>query len=81
LAAAVAGVVLAPDGNTVAGATVALSAPDVPARIITSADDGTFLLRDLSSGSYTVRTTSPSFAPDEESKLFFGWAHVQRAPP
>jgi hypothetical protein len=64
---AVAGVVLAPDGTPVAGATVALSAPDAPARIITSADDGTFLLRDLPSGSYTVRTTSPSFAPDEES--------------
>jgi hypothetical protein len=66
-AGGVAGVVLAPDGNPVAGATVALSAPDAPARIITSADDGTFLVRDLPSGSYTVRTTSPSFAPEEES--------------
>jgi hypothetical protein len=66
-AGAVAGVVLAPDGNPVAGVTVALSAPDAPAPIITSADDGTFLLRDLPSGSYTVRTTSASFAPDEES--------------
>ena len=64
---AVAGVVLAPDGNPVASATLDLFAPDAPARIITSADDGTFLLRDLPSGSYTVRTTSPSFAPDEES--------------
>jgi hypothetical protein len=66
-ARAVAGVVLAPDGNPVASATVALSALDAPTRLITSADDGTFLLRDLPSGSYTIRTTSPSFAPDEES--------------
>ncbi|HEY1501209.1 MAG TPA: TonB-dependent receptor [Acidobacteriaceae bacterium] len=66
-AGAVAGVVLSPDGNRVAGATVTLSAPDGPAHIVTSADDGTFLLRDLASGSYTVKTTSPSFAPDEES--------------
>jgi hypothetical protein len=66
-AGAVAGVVLAPDGNPVAGATVALSAPDTPVRSTTSAGDGTFLLSDLPSGSYTVRTTSPSFAPDEES--------------
>jgi Outer membrane receptor proteins, mostly Fe transport len=66
-AGAVAGVVLAPDGNPVAAATVTLSPPDAPARTITSADDGTFLLRDLPSGSYTIRTTSPSFAPDEES--------------
>lgn len=56
-----------PNGNPVAGATVALSASDAPARIITSADDGTFLLCDLPSGRYTVTTTSPSFAPDEES--------------
>jgi hypothetical protein len=63
----IAGVVLAPNGNPVAGATVALSAADAPARTITSADDGTFLLHDLPSGSYTVRTTSPCFAPDEES--------------
>jgi hypothetical protein len=66
-AGAVAGVVLAPDGNPVAGAMVTLSLPDAPARITISAEDGTFLLRDLQSGSYGVRTTSPSFAPDHES--------------
>ena len=66
-AGTVAGVVLAPDGNPVAGAPVAISAPDAPVRITTSADDGTFLVRDLPSGNYVVRTKSPSFAPDEES--------------
>jgi hypothetical protein len=64
---AVAGVVLALDGNPVAGATVAISAPDAQARITTSADDGTFLVHDLPSGSYTVRTTSRFFAPDQVS--------------
>lgn len=60
---AVAGVVLAPDGSPVAGATIALSAPDVPAHIVTSTDDGRFLLRDVASGSYTIKTTVASFAP------------------
>ncbi|GGG73200.1 TonB-dependent receptor [Edaphobacter dinghuensis] len=66
-AGAVTGVVLAPNGSPVAGATVTISAPDAPARIVKSADDGTFLLRDLSSGDYTVKTTSPSFVSDVES--------------
>lgn len=66
-AGAVAGVVLAPDGNPVAGATVALSTPDAPTRTVTSADDGSFLLRGLASGGYTIKTTAASFAPDEET--------------
>ena len=66
-AGAIAGTIVAPDGNPIAGATVTLSAPDTPARTITSSEDGAFLFRDLPSGSYTVRTTLSSFAPDEES--------------
>jgi len=66
-AGAIAGAVFAPDGNPVAGATVALSAPDAPVRIVTSADDGSFLLRDLPTGSYTIKTTAASFAPDQET--------------
>lgn len=62
----VAGVVLAPDGNPVAGAMIDLSAPDAPVRTLTSADDGSFLFRDLPSGSYTVKTTSPFFEPHED---------------
>lgn len=63
----VAGVIVGPDGSPVAGATLALSAPDAPARTTTSADDGSFLLRDLASGGYTIKTTAASFAPDEET--------------
>jgi len=66
-AGAIAGTIVAPDGNPIAGTTVTLSAPDTPARTITSSEDGAFLFRDLPSGSYTVRTTLSSFAPDEES--------------
>jgi len=66
-AGAVAGVVVSPDGNPVAGATVALSPPDAPVRVVASADDGSFLLRDLPSGSYIIKTTASSFAQDKET--------------
>ncbi len=65
-AGAVAGAVLGPNGNLVAGATIVLSAPDAPARTVTSAGDGSFLLRDLPSGGYTIKTTAASFVQDEE---------------
>lgn len=61
-AGVIAGVVLAPDGIPIISATVTLSAPDVSPRMTTSADDGTFLLRDLPSGDYTVAVTAASFA-------------------
>jgi len=64
---AIAGTVIAPDGIPVAAASMTLFAADAPARVITNASDGTFFIRDLPSGSYTVRVTSPSFAADEES--------------
>lgn len=66
-AGAVSGVVRSADGKPVKGAFVTLSVTDAPARTVVSADDGTFLIRDLPSGSYTVKTTSPSFVPDQES--------------
>lgn len=66
-AGVVAGVIVGPDGSPVAGATVALSAFDAPTHTTASADDGSFLLRDLASGSYTIKTTAASFAPDEET--------------
>ncbi|HEY6375735.1 MAG TPA: carboxypeptidase-like regulatory domain-containing protein [Edaphobacter sp.] len=65
-AGAVAGTVRAPDGSAIPGASVTLSATDAPARMSISSGDGNFLIRDLPSGSYTIRVTSPSFASDEE---------------
>ena len=64
---AIAGIVTDPAGAPVADASVTVFAADSPARNITTASDGTFLLRDLPSASYTVRTKSPFFAPDEKS--------------
>ena len=66
-AGVVAGVIVGPDGSPVAGATVALSAFDAPVRTTTSADDGSFLFRDLASGGYTIKITAASFAQDEET--------------
>ena len=66
-AGAVAGVVLAPDGGPVAGATIALFAPDTQTRTLTSAGDGSFLFRDLPSGGYTIKTTASSFAQNEQT--------------
>jgi hypothetical protein len=64
---AIAGIVLGPDGDPIAHATVTLVAPDTPPLTVISADDGTFFIHDLPSGTYTVRTTSASFAQNEES--------------
>lgn len=66
-AGAVAGVVLGPDGKPLPGATVTIFAPDTAPRTTASAEDGGFLFRDLPSGGYIVRTTSPSFASEQQS--------------
>src|SRR5437870_820976 len=66
-AGAVAGTLVAPDGTPITRASVTLSAPGTQERSSTSANDGTFVIRDLPSGSYTVRVTSVSFAPEEKT--------------
>lgn len=63
---AIAGTVLAPDGQPVAGFAVTLAGMDAPKRTISGAQDGTFVARDVPSGTYTVRVTAPSFAPSEQ---------------
>ena len=64
-AGVVAGVIVGPDGNPVAGAAVVVSSPDAPVRTAISAGDGSFLFRDLPSGGYTIKTTAASFAQNE----------------
>jgi hypothetical protein len=66
---AVSGTVIAPDGNPVSGVTVTLSGIDGPAHTVTSAADGSFLVKELSSGSYTLKATSTGFASHEESSV------------
>jgi outer membrane receptor protein involved in Fe transport len=61
------GTVIGPDGVAVANASINLSETDAPSRVTTNAGDGTFLIRNLPSGSYVVRVTVPTFAPHEEA--------------
>jgi outer membrane receptor protein involved in Fe transport len=64
---AIEGTVVGPDGIPVANASITLSVTDAPTRAITDASNGTFSLRDLPSGIYSVRITAPTFAPHEET--------------
>ena len=63
------GTVLAPDGNPLFGAVVTLSGVDGPAHTVFSAADGSFTVKELLSGSYTLKATSAGFAPHEESSV------------
>jgi hypothetical protein len=63
------GTVIAPDGNPVYGAVVTLSGIDSPAHTVSSATDGSFQVKELPSGSYTLKATSAGFAVHEESSV------------
>jgi hypothetical protein len=65
----VSGTVIAPDGNPIPGAVVTLFGIDSPAHTVSSAADGSFLVKELSSGSYALKATSAGFAPHEESSV------------
>lgn len=65
----VSGTVIAPDGNPVSGAVVTLSGIEGPAHTVTSAQDGSFLIKELPSGTYTLKATSPGFAVHDESSV------------
>jgi Carboxypeptidase regulatory-like domain len=65
----VSGTVIAPDGNPVPGAVVTLSGIDGPSHKVSSAADGSFLVKELPSGSYTLKATSAGFAPHEQSSV------------
>jgi hypothetical protein len=64
------GTVIAPDGNPVFGAVVTLSGMDSPAHTVSSAADGSFLVKELPSGSYTLKATFAGFDPHEQSSVF-----------
>ncbi|MBS1800077.1 MAG: TonB-dependent receptor [Acidobacteria bacterium] len=63
------GTVSALDGNPVSGATVTLASMDGPAHTASSSADGSFLIKELPSGSYTLRAVSAGFAAHEESPV------------
>src|SRR6266851_478019 len=61
--------VFAPDGNPVSDAVVTLSGIDGPAHTVSSAADGSFLIKELPSGSYTLKAAAAGFAPHDESPV------------
>lgn len=63
------GTVIAPDGTPVSAATVTLTGTDRPALTVSVGADGTFLLKELQSGSYALKATAAGFAPHEESAI------------
>ena len=65
----VSGTVIAPDGNPVSDALVTVSGIDGPVHTVSCAADGSFLVKELPSGSYTLKATSAGFAPHEESSV------------
>lgn len=66
---AMSGTVLAPDGIAIAGATVNVSSADTPPHSVSTETDGSFSIRELASGSYSVRVTAPGFAPTVQSAV------------
>ena len=63
------GTVVAPDGSAVSVALVALSGIDGPLHSVSTSEDGSFLLKELPSGSYALKVTSPGFAVYEQSSV------------
>jgi outer membrane receptor protein involved in Fe transport len=66
---AVAGTVVAPDGGAASAAVVTLSGADGPRYSASTSEDGSFLLKELPSGSYALKVTSPGFAVYEQSSV------------
>jgi len=66
---AVAGTVVAPDGGAASTAVVTLSGADGPRYSASTSEDGSFLLKELPSGSYALKVTSPGFAVYEQSSV------------
>jgi hypothetical protein len=61
--------VIAPDGAVIAAAHIVLIAPDSTPREATAAADGSFNLRDLPSGSFTIRVSADGFSTLERSSV------------
>jgi hypothetical protein len=62
----VTGTITSPDGVPVAGASVGLTGVDGPSHTISTSAEGSFLLKELPSGTYTLKVTSPGFAPFDQ---------------
>jgi Carboxypeptidase regulatory-like domain len=65
----VTGTVAAADGNAIPNAVVVLSAADGPEHKTLTSADGSFLVKELPSGGYTLKVSSVGFALYEQSSL------------
>src|SRR5437868_1904961 len=65
----ISGSVTAPDGTAVVDAKITLSGMDAPARSVASEADGTFSIKELPSGTYSLNVTSAGFAPFQQQAL------------
>lgn len=65
----VTGTVVAPDGSPVSAAAVTLSGFDGPVHSVSTSEDGSFLLKELPSGAYSLKIASPGFASFEQSSV------------
>lgn len=66
---AISGIVTASDGTPLPAAGIILSGLDGAVRSTSTSNDGTFSLKDLPSGSYTLKATSPGFAAYTQSSV------------
>jgi hypothetical protein len=62
----VVGIVTDPGGSPVSTATITLPGLDGPVHSASTSEDGSFLLRELPSGTYTLKIASPGFAVYEQ---------------
>jgi hypothetical protein len=66
---AVSGVVTGPDDSLILTATIVLMSSDGSTRTTSTSPEGAFSLSDLPSGTYTLKATSPGFAPYTQSSV------------
>jgi hypothetical protein len=74
----VTGTVAASDGNAIPHAIVVLSASDGPEHKTLTSADGSFLVRELSSGGYTLKVFSAGFAFYEQSSVIVATGRTTR---
>jgi hypothetical protein len=65
----VAGLIAASDGSPLARAVVTLSSPDGFHRVASAAQDGTFTVLDLPSGTYALQASAPGFKTSTQSSV------------
>ncbi|MCU1223260.1 MAG: TonB-dependent receptor [Edaphobacter sp.] len=74
----VTGIVAASDGNAIPNAIVVLSAADGPEHKTLTAADGSFLVKELPSGGYTLRVSSAGFAFYEQLSVIVAIGRTTR---